>query len=451
MRHQGRALALAVLCASVHADAQATRPPVRVRGFAFDSLRNEPLANAFITIDGVGAAATTDVRGRFEIMGVPPGVHVVSLQHPRLDTLGIASVTAPATVSDGGDEIRIAVPSYGTFWRRVCGTNGAPADSGYVFGVIRDARTGKPMRGVEVDVTWDDMSTADKRHVTQRRYHNRATTNEFGRYAACGVSLAFGLRVKATGDSAVSGMIDLPGVGQRLQRRDLLIGPAVPDSSAMGTIAGLLTNGAGDPYVEALVLLDDSVAARSDESGRFTLRGVGAGTHQVEVRRIGMDPFAVAVDVLPHDTASVQMQVKRVTRLSPMYITHALHAQVLLQELSDRLKLGNAVVLDSTMVEARPKVFNALMELPSARFAYRAGEFTLNVPDGAGGRCTPELRIDGAVAGYTHLTPMRPDEVALIEFYARGGIIPQQFAHGGFGAQCGLILIWTKWALHKLP
>src|SRR5207245_324480 len=100
---------------------------------------------------------------------------------------------------------------------------------------------------------------------------------------------------------------------------------------------------------------------------------------------------------------------------SPMYVTHALHAQVLLQELGDRVKLGNALVLDSTMVESRPKVFNALMELPSARFTYRTGEFTLNVPDGAGGRCTPELRIDGAVAGYTHLTPMRPDEVALIE------------------------------------
>jgi hypothetical protein len=445
------AFALAGTLVSVHANGQAARVPVRVRGFAFDSLRNEPLRNAFVTIDGVTNAATTDARGRFEIDGVLPGAHTVSLQHPRLDTLGIASVTAKANVEGADGEIRIAVPSYQTFWRRVCGTDRAPADSGYVFGVVRNARTGKPVAGATVDVTWDDIAASDRKKVSRTRYHNRATTNEFGRYAACGVSLVFGVRVRAATDSASSGLIDLPGVGERMQRRDLFIGAMAADSAANGAIAGLLTVPGGEAYYDALVLVDDSVMTRTGDNGRFLVRNVALGTHQVEVRRVGYDPFAIAVDVLPHDTASVVMEVKRVTRLSPMYITHALHAQVLNDELQDRLKLGKALVLDSNFVDARPKVFNALMELPSVRTAYRAGEFTLNVPDGAGGRCTPELRIDGAVAGYTHLTPMRPSEVALIEYYARGSGVPTQFLRAGFGPQCGLILIWTKWALHKLP
>lgn len=451
----GRVLAITVAGAFAGvfaaAHAQTSRPLVHVRGMAFDSLRNEPLRNAFVTMDGVSRSATTDARGRFELDDVPAGAHTVSLQHPRLDTLGIASVVAPAIVADDGGEIRVAVPSFATFWRRVCGAGRVPSDSGYVFGTIRDARTRKPVAGAVVDVTWDDIATADKRKLTAKRYHNRATTNEFGRYAACGVTLAFGLRVKAATDSASSGLIALPGVGLRLQRRDLFIGPARGDASSSGSISGLLTLPGDNPFYDATITVGDSVVARTGDDGRFFVRDVPAGTRSVEIRRVGFDPVAVAVDVLPRDTAAIVLQVARVQRLDPMYITHALHAQVLMEELTERTRLGNSIVLDSTMVEGRPKVFNALMELPSVRTAYRNGEFTLTAPDGAGGRCTPELRIDGAVAGYTHLTPMRPNEVAVIEYYARGGNIPQQFARGGFGPQCGLILIWTKWALHKLP
>lgn len=117
---------------------------VPVRGIAFDSLNSAPLGNAFITMNGGGRnrSATADSSGRFTFDDVAPGVYVVSMQHASIDSLGFPGVSTRAIVTDGKQEILIALPSFASMWRSACGGTRAPADSGFLVGVVRHATPG---------------------------------------------------------------------------------------------------------------------------------------------------------------------------------------------------------------------------------------------------------------------------------------------------------------------
>ena len=118
-------LILAAVCiaaSTVQADAQS----VTVHGVAFDSLRITRLRGALLSIEQSGQTAISDDSGRFRFEDVAPGPHTLVMQHDALDSLGIAVVRRAFTVSDGRESVRIAIPSFETFWRRACGGARAP-------------------------------------------------------------------------------------------------------------------------------------------------------------------------------------------------------------------------------------------------------------------------------------------------------------------------------------
>ena len=91
-----------------------------VRGVAYDSIRRQPLRDAFVSILVSGAGArntTTDSHGRFQFDSVPPGDYTFAVQHAVLDSLGLSGVSRKATVATEGGEVRLGVPSFGTLWR----------------------------------------------------------------------------------------------------------------------------------------------------------------------------------------------------------------------------------------------------------------------------------------------------------------------------------------------
>ena len=108
------AAALAAIAASTSATAQAVPrpasipPTMAVRGVAYDSIRRQPLRDAFVSILGSGADARntiTDSHGRFQFDSVPPGDYTFAVQHAELDSLGLSGVSRKATVAADGDEV----------------------------------------------------------------------------------------------------------------------------------------------------------------------------------------------------------------------------------------------------------------------------------------------------------------------------------------------------------
>jgi hypothetical protein len=443
-----------VLATALGRFAHAQAGGVTVRGVAFDSLRNAPLPGALVSMAGVSRTTFADSRGRFEFETVTPGTYRLEMQHPVLDTIGLSGVTRSVRVTDGRDEVRVAVPSFETLWNAACRGIPVPRDSGFVFGTVRNAVGGGRMADAMIDLTWIDVSNDKETGLKQRRWRAQARTDANGDYEVCGVPTELDLRVRATTDSSASGLIDILPRGLRVQRRDLVVGPADTAVIRRGTIVGTVTDTSGKPVASARVITDGVPEVRSDSAGRFLVRSVPAGTRQIEVLALGMSPSLATADIVPGDTALIAVQLRRITTLDVVRVTASARQRRLLQAMEDRKRIGLGKLLDSTSVGAMgtmSAVFSALpsVEVVRGRFA---NQFIITLPAlGRARRCVATLFIDGirqagfrgdAQSAYDMLNALHTDEIAAIEVFAHALMTPAEFMVPG--DPCGAVAVWTK-------
>ena len=425
--------------------ASAQRRIVAVRGVVFDSLRGEPLKNAFVTMAG-GRAISTDDRGRFRFDSISPGAYTFTVHHAVLDSIGFAGLSRQATITDGEDEIRLTVPSFATLWRVACGRRPAPRDSGIVYGTIRDADRGAPVADASVVLGWRDLLLDKKTHrVVDRHYRIETRSNPTGGYAICGVATDIGLHVRASTDSSASDAIQMLPVGVRVQRRDLAVGPITGDPARRGAISGVVTDFAGQPIGDARVVLDSLPETHTDTAGRFTLSSVPIGTRQLEVTAIGSEPAMPVVDVTQGETTSTVVQLRKILELTGMRTTASAGARTFASEFTERRKTGFGYTLDSTQIMRYSQFVNVLQSVPSLNVQVHSSTLSITVPDGRGGVCAPDVLIDGALAMFGHLLDLYPREVAAMEVYPTSSHIPSKYARIGIQSQCGMILVWTKY------
>ncbi len=473
------------------ARAQGDATIARVRGVAFDSLRGTPLAGAFVALRGSEWSGISDSLGHFAFDRVRPGTYQITVHHATLDTLGFSGLSTRVVIADAATELRVAVPSFTTLWRQACGESiPVPADSGFVYGTVRDALTNRPVPNARIGVTWydstrsivtrrSDLAAKDmeaysnaRRKATPRkdvvefspviaarvepsrqpapiniaRWGLEARTDESGTYAVCGVPVkGLGIRISAATDSASSDSIDVV-LDPRVRRNDLRVGPSASLGSVnRGTIVGQLSDAAGNPFAHARVFTADSREVRSDDSGRFTLREVPVGTRRVEIRYLGMRAARLAVDVVAGDTAMVTVALSRVPLLPGMRATATTISRVLAAEFDTRRRLGLGYVADSSAIWRHTSLLNVLRDVPSLTVVHRDASLAAFVPDGRGGTCVPTVWLDGVEAAYGNLFDLAPSEVVGLEVYTRPLTVPAVFVEKGGDRKCGAILVWTRY------
>lgn len=456
-RFPSSAIACALLLASA-AGGQGTGRVAQVRGVVFDSVRGQPLRDAFVSITGAPQTTTTDARGRFQFDSIPVGPHVVAVQHAALDSLGFSGLSRRTIVGENDDEVHVAVPSFATLWRRACGSSRPPGDSALVYGTVRDARTKRPVGGASLTMGWIELTARPGRRgrdisqmVIDRHWRAEARTAESGDYVVCGAPLDIAMRMTASTDSAASGIVELPVTGLRVQRRDLYLGAARDGRFETGVVVGLLSDPTGAPFVDALVAINDSLEARSDFEGRVVIAGVPAGTRQVVVRSLAANPVLSVVDVAPDDTSRFALEVPRVTVLATEFVTSMERARMLREELAERRVHYSRYIVDSTEIVGQASMVNVFNGRPNVTVRRRGSDVAIMMPDGRGQACAPEIRIDGVLAndvGQLNMVP--PNRVVSLEIYPHAGDVPAEYQRGGVRRQCGLIAVWTKWAL-RLP
>lgn len=422
---------------------------VSVSGTAYDSLHRAPLAGALISVVGTARSTLSDSTGRFRFDSLAPGSYTFAAQHDVLDSLGLSAVSAKATVDAAGQAVLLAVPSFATLWRTAC-PGAPPRDSGFIYGTVRSARSGRPVAGATVDVSWMDYGLSSQRTIAQKRWHNSVPTDATGGFAACGVPDGAVMRIRAATDSMATGLIDLPARTDRVRRRDLVVGPG-SDASPVerGAIFGRVTGVGGRPVPNARIRMDEVPETHTSADGRFLLAGIPAGTRQLDIQSLGMTPLSLIIEVGARDTARITAEMKRVTTLGTVQVAGSSARSKRAVEFNDRRRLGIGQFADSTAMVGRTSMGAAFENFSGVHIEHPSGSKTqfLVYVRGVGGDCVATLFMDGLRrTGQEELWFLRPEEVGAVETYP-ATLVPAEFQLPQ--QTCGVIAVWTKFALGR--
>ncbi len=414
-----------------------------IRGVAYDSLRSRPLAGALVTIEALARATVSDSVGAFALDDLPAGRHELRLAHEWLDSLGLPEPRLAIEVPGDGRALRLATPSFSTIWRSACGS-AVPHDSGFVHGVLRDARTRAPIAGVDVQASWLDVGFDPRSGVAQERLGGSVVTDAEGRYAMCGVPNGVQLQMRARLGGSRTDDIVLFHVAPGVTRRDFLLA-AHPDSALRGVVRGTVRGASGGPVPNALVQWPGARDARTDGDGRFVLSGVLIGTRTLTIRSVGTELMRGIADVSWGDTAVVEIVQRNVATLEQVDVIGSAVQRRFLDDLAHRMELGVAKFMDSTMAERMGPVTSLLSSRTTAK-VQRDGSVIFGSQDNP---CRPAVWIDRRFIRPQdvglELRLLNPRNVGAVEVYERAGGIPPEYSPPtGIGTPRCALVIWTK-------
>jgi hypothetical protein len=155
---------------------------------------------------------------------------VLVFAHPALDSLGLAELGAEAEVVAGEERpVRLAGPSYATLAARLC-PRGAPGDGGIAYGTVSDGPRRPPRRGARRG----RVGAAHRPRARDfgRPKSRRATTDDRGVYALCGLPADQAVVAAALAGRARTGVLDVLVPASRLLRLDLVVGEPADVSGA---------------------------------------------------------------------------------------------------------------------------------------------------------------------------------------------------------------------------
>ena len=216
------------------------------------------------------------------------------------------------------------------------------------------------------------------------------------------------------------------------------------------TFFGVVTDSSGAPIRDATVeVVTEMIETRTDSLGRFAIRNLSPTRHLVRVRRVGVSPTFLSIDLT--DSTSRRARI------------------VLRQYAGQNLGL---VVVNANMVPARLRGFQSRVEKKSGwgryiteneiavRNPFRTTELFQAVPGvrvnldrrGGGvltgrGGCLMSTFINGAPAAQLRGSGLddiiTPRDIIGIEIYNGLGGVPPELMFGVPNA-CGTVGIWTK-------
>jgi hypothetical protein len=216
-----------------------------------------------------------------------------------------------------------------------------------------------------------------------------------------------------------------------------------------GTVTGRVRGPGSVPFKGAQVLIDDTVRAVSDDSGKFVAASVSKGAHRMMVRYVGFGPIqhAFRLDAGERIEREFTLHVNADT-LAAVTIVGARGERIpmRLQGYEDRKLWGSGRYIDRTEFEKHPSELmnTALRRMPGMQVKRGVGQMVYAVNSRAS--CPVNLFLDGMPIHDPvrfDLNTLPPATIAGVEYYASGATIPAQYHKMGY-EKCGVMLIWTK-------
>jgi hypothetical protein len=433
----------------------------RLEGTVTDSVHTRPLAGARVVALAADArldsrrAASTDSLGRYHIDSLAPGRYLVGLESPLLDSLEITLTPREVAIAEGAAATTdLALPPAAKLRSAVCSGATLPSDRGVLYGHIVDAATEAPLAGAVVTAAWREL-TVDR--TSLRPESNLRTTSvaadSAGWYRVCGVPtgtwLSFLVQYEQHTGTAVRAIVDTSlGIAIRHLSLDLT-GPvdsvatsaSQPTASPSGTakLTGVIRGPAGQPLSGAEVtVLGTSATVRSDESGRYTLGGLPAGTQAIGVRRVGYSPTDAAFELRSNATVSGNVRMERVVMLDSIRVVAMRNRYPDFERARKRPGGGRFIGPEEMQWYERYPLMSDVLRMLG--FTIRGEGMFATAVGGQGPSfgvaCAPNVVVNGIPN--QPLNDVNPRNVGAIAIgRGMGGPIE-------YDTRCGLIEIWTK-------
>jgi hypothetical protein len=453
------------------APAAPTRPTTGyLQGLTVDSLHNEPLVGALLSVEGTSRMGISDSLGRFLIDSIPPGSYRVLVDHPILDTLGIALVTPPMVV--GANELTramIAVPTGEFLVNLLCPAARRALGPGALVGRIREPDSDSAAVGARVSLVWYDPDPpglpANLRVGKKPPRVREATVGADGTYRLCGLPDRYEAKLQAQRkDGGATAEVPLVQDGGLLALRSMSVAAlpaAVATKDTGGTVVvrqprgaarvfGRVVNKNGAPVSGARVgLMGTSAATLTRANGDFVLDSLPAGTQALVIRQIGYRPTEIPVDLSSRTPARVTVQLGAfVPELSPVEVVSRRDEGLQKVGYLDRKRTSaGGYFLGPDQIEKRNamRFTDILRTTPGIRVQEQNGQAMISSTRSAQGNGCVTMYVDGAQ--WQQLEPgdldsfVQPGEVAAIEVY-NGSSTPVQFSTPG--QTCAAVVVWTK-------
>ena len=455
--HTMALLGLALLCrpsvlsdsAHVVAPRHALPAHATITGTVFDSLANQPLANALVQFVATeNLAQVRSVRagldGRFAFDSVSPGRYLIEFLHPKLDSLLLQPPRTAVEVTRDQlvTTVPLSIPSALSIRALFCG-QAAPTSGALVGLMLGRVRTpdGSPVDPEHggVRAQWRQLHVDDtgvRPRLDSATYALRASAD----FVLCGLPHEGPFTTQAWLGVDSSGVSELEVPEDGILRRDLFVSAA----ARRGQLVGFVRDSAGGGLVQAQVAnAEKDIATVTDSSGQFVLRRLKLGTQSIDVRALGYLPRRVVVDVVDAGSNPARIVLQRPPTTLRAMTVRAMRSYAGFEV---RRTSGVGLFLDEAAITQRnPFIFADIMRsLPgvsvspvksfSAKFYTRFGIRS----------CEPSVWVDGVeIKSRTQDLDAHVDVTALraVEVYASPAEVPAGFAGDPL---CGAVLIWTR-------
>ncbi len=437
-----------------------------VEGTVADSIHLRPLVGGRVQAvrmdvqDDSEFVAITDARGRFRFAALHPGRYALALASPLLDSLEYgAPATQVSVVARQVAHVELAIPSGRTLRAVACPGADLPTRTGALLGHASDADTDRPLSGASVLVAWSELDIDSVTHVpTSGERLARTTADSLGAFRLCGVPTGEWLVVQVQHATRAGSVLRLTiddAVGVLVRNltfsaagsQPLVAAVAGSSSNAtapaafVGTasLTGIVRRDAGRPVAGAQVrMVAGGSAVRTDDSGRFLLSALPAGTHDIEVKLLGYRVERRAVDLRSGVAAHLDVELEGAVMLDSVAVV----AQRLrYPEFESRKREATAGYFRDEREISEYHVQSTselLWTIPGFRVTGQgASAGVVSARGGTTGACPTVIVVDHVRIDRINDVP--PSTIGAMEFYPGQIGAPMRYR-----SPCGTIVIWTK-------
>jgi hypothetical protein len=464
-----------------------------IAGWVFDSIHGTALVGATVRVEGATTRVTkTASDGQFRIDSLPPGLYVLNLAHPLLDTLGVSIGTVrPIKVEPGTVmSLDMAVPSARGVIEKSCAPAWRARGPSALVGRVLDADTDSALVGAKVSLVWQVLSLTDFRKVPTVR---EQPVGKDGVYRICGLPTTVDGTLQATFNGQKTAEVHvILDESNPLAFQSLRIGtsttvvaapaatvdstaskpdsqpkpkkgvavapppaPATPTLKGPAKLSGRVINAAGTPVSNARIeVMGTGNLTLSRDNGEFAFVDLPSGTQSLIVRQLGFEPVELPVELSGRVPRRITVTMTKPARTLEAVVVTAKQESEGLDKVgfTRRQKSGMGYYMGSDAIEKRQalRMTDLFRTVPSLKVTPSGNDYVVESARDVMGGCVRYV-LDGSP--YENMFPgdvdrmIPPNDVAAIEVYS-GSNTPAEFQGAG-QSSCTTIVMWSRFKVKK--